>query len=38
MKANPMPVLPLVGSMRTLFSKIRNPHEKQILIISYEIQ
>jgi hypothetical protein len=28
MKANPMPVLPLVGSMRTLFSKIRNPHEK----------
>jgi hypothetical protein len=38
MKANAIPVLPLVGSMRTLFSKIRNAHEKQILIISYEIQ
>jgi len=25
MKANPMPVLPLVGSMRTLYGKIRNP-------------
>jgi len=25
MKANPMPVLPLVGSMRTLFGKIRDP-------------